>query len=214
MPFCTTCGASVSGPLCNRCRTRVSEAAHAPVKPYAQSDPSGDKPTKRKNSSMIIGFLVLGGSATVGIMELVSHRPRQPPLNLDRGRNGGLSFRTGDTDGKDASVELGTSVAELPSWVPVYPGSEGHATFALTGSGNGEGEGGSFTFTTSDDGARVKSFYADRFRDLGMKVSLDTSTLEGGTVVAADEGGGRRSLTIVVGNRGGQTVVNLTYGLK
>jgi hypothetical protein len=145
---------------------------------------------------------------------MVAHRARQAGLMIDRGRDGGVSFNVRGSDGKDARVEFGTSVGKLPSWVPVYPGSEGRSTFAVRGTGNGEGEGGNFTFTTPDDGAKVKAFYADKCKDLGMKVQMETSTPEGGLIIAADEGGERRALTVVVGGHSGETTVNLTYGLK
>jgi hypothetical protein len=166
---------------------------------------------------VVLGLFVLGGIATVGVIGFVAHRARQAGLVLDRSRDGGVSFEVHGADGKDAHVEFGTAVGKLPSWVPLYPGSEGRSTFAVrgTGNGNGKGEGGNFTFTTSDDAARVKSFYEDKCKDLGMKVNLDTTTPEGGMFVATDEGAEKRSLTVVVGGQGGrQTTVNVTYGVN
>jgi hypothetical protein len=96
--------------------------------------------------------------------------------------------------------------------VPVYPGSEGKAKFAVRGSGE-TGEGGIFTFSTSDDPERVKSFYMDKARDMGMKVSLDTTTSDGAMFVAADDGGDKRSLTVTVSGHG-QNNVSVMYGRK
>jgi hypothetical protein len=224
MPFCTKCGASVAGAFCNQCGTPVSAAAQeqpAPAAGYQQPVGPGVTPGPRKTSPVVwilvivLGLFVLGGIATVGVIGFVAHRAaRQAGLAIDRSRDGGVSFNVRGADGKDARVEFGTSVGKLPSWVPVYPGSEGRATFAVRGTGNGEGEGGNFTFTTSDDGARVKAFYADKCKDLGMKVNLETTTPEGGMFIAADEGGEKRSLTVVIGGHGGQTTVNVTYGSK
>jgi hypothetical protein len=49
---------------------------------------------------------------------------------------------------------------------------------------------------------------------MGMKVNLETTTPEGGMFIAADEGGEKRSLTVVIGGHAGQTTVNVTYGSK
>jgi hypothetical protein len=225
MAFCTKCGASVAGAFCNQCGTPVSAAAQGPPAPaaapyYQQPVGPGAAPGPRKTSPVVwilivvLGLFVLGGIATVGVIGLVAHRARQAGLMIDRGRDGGVSFNVRGADGKDAHVEFGTSVGKLPSWVPVYPGSEGHSNFSVRGTGNGSGEGGNFTFTTSDDGARVKAYYADKCKDLGMKVNLETTTPDGGMFIAADEGGEKRSLTVVVGGHSGETTVNVTYGVK
>ena len=84
----------------------------------------------------------------------------------------------------------------------------------MRGTGNDGEEGGNFTFTTSDDAGRVKSFYTDKCKDLGMKLNLESTTPDGGMIVAADEGGYRRSLTVIVGGHPGATTVNVTYGRK
>lgn len=223
MPFCTTCGAQVAGAFCSQCGTPVSAAAQEqPMTEASYRQPVGPgvPPAPRRTSPIVwvlvivLGLFVLGGLATVGVIGFGIHRARQAGLILDRGRSDGFSFQVRGADGKNARVEFGTSVGRLPSWVPVYPGSEGRATFAVRGAGDGEG--GNFTFTTFDDGARVKSFYADKCKDLGMKVNLETNTPEGGMFIAADEGAGgeKRSLSVVVGSHSGRTTVNVTYGVK
>jgi hypothetical protein len=84
----------------------------------------------------------------------------------------------------------------------------------MRGSADGGEEGGVFSFTTSDDPGRVKSFYSDKTRDLGMKVNLDTTTPDGGMIVAADDGGDQRSLSVTIGGHSGQSTVTVTYGRK
>jgi hypothetical protein len=140
------------------------------------------------------------------------HRSVPDDASVDAGRDRAGSAPVPAEDSKSASVLFGASVGALPSWVPVYPGSEGHATFTVTG--NGEGGAGDFAFVTSDSEPSVTFFYAQRCRDMGMKVSVDTTTLDAGTVTAEDEGGERRSLTVEVRGHSGQTTVNVTYGLK
>jgi hypothetical protein len=223
MPFCTKCGASVSGAFCNQCGTPAGAAAQgqpAPAGSYAQPVAPGGSPAPRKTSPVVwilvivLGLFVLGGLSIVGVIGYAAHRARQAGVVFDRTHDGGFSIQARGADGKDARVEFGSSVGKLPSWVPVYPGSDGRATFSVRGTGNGAEEGGNFTFTTSDDSAKVKSFYSDKCKDLGMKANLDTTTPEGGMIVAADEGGDERSLTVVIGGHSGNTTVNVTYARK
>jgi len=133
-------------------------------------------------------------------------------FSFDDIRNGKFNMKV---EGDDGTVSIGASTdAKLPSLVPDYPGSKAAANFAITGkANNGEGEGGNFTFTTSDPADKVMSFYQDKVKDLGMKMTLTTNTPEGGMFVATDEVK-ERSLTVVVGRSGAETTVNLTYGVK
>jgi hypothetical protein len=161
---------------------------------------------------IVVGLFVLGGIAVAGFIGFVAHRVHQAGVSLDRGRDGGFAIQTRGADGKNATIEFGTSAGKTPSWVPEYPGS--HPTFAMRGTADGGAEGGNFTFITSDDASRVKSFYTDKCKDLGMKLNLESTTSEGGMIVAADDGGDRRSLTVIVGGHPGETTVNVTYGRK
>ena len=223
MPFCTKCGANVTGTFCSQCGTPVGAAA--PAQPaaasaYGQPVPFAPAPVARKTSPIvwvlvvILGIVVLGGIGVVGVIGFVAHRVHQAGVSFDRGSDGGVTMQARGADGKDATVEFGGSAGKLPSWVPVYPGSEGHTNFAVRGSGDGGAEGGDFTFTTSDEASKVKSFYAGKCKEMGMTINLDSTTEEGGIMVAADEGGDRRSLTITVGGHPGETTVNVIYGRK
>lgn len=233
MPFCTTCGANVTGTFCSQCGTPAAgAAASAPPppqpmatpyaqpyaqQPYAQPVPAGAPPAVRKTSPIvwvlvtILGLFLLGGIAVAGFVAFVAHRVHQV-VSIDPNHDGGVTFHSHGKDGKDAVVQFGGK-GKVPSWVPVYPGSEGKAAFAVSGTGDG-GEGGAFTFTTSDDGAQVKSFYVDKAKDMGMKLNMDTTTPEGGMILAADEGGDNRSLQVIIGSHTGQTSVNVIYGRK
>jgi hypothetical protein len=163
---------------------------------------------------IVLGFMLLGGLCVAAFIGFVAHKVHQAGVSFDNGRDGGVTFQTHGADGKNATVEIGGSGGKLPSWVPVYPGSESSAKFTVRGSSDSGGEGGSFIFTTSDDPSRVKSFYMDKAKGLGLKVNLDSSTGEGGMIVAADEGGDRRSLTVIIGGHSGETSVNVMYGRK
>jgi len=236
MPFCTTCGSNVTGTFCSQCGTPAAGAsAPAPppiqpaatpysqpyaqptAQPYGQPVPPGAPAVVvvRKTSPIVwvlvivLGLFVLGGIAVAGAVAYFAHKVHQA-VSVDS-KTGGVTLRARGNDGKDAVIQFGGS-GKLPSWVPVYPGSEGKSQFAVRAGGNGA-EGGSFVFTTADDAARVKSFYTDKTKDMGMKLNLDTTYPEGDMIVAADEGG-ERSLTVIIGGHPGETSVNVTYGRK
>jgi hypothetical protein len=236
MPFCTTCGANVTGTFCSQCGTPAATAAATappPPMPSAAAPPPPPMPAPyvqpaapgtpvvvvRKTSPIVwvlvivLGLFVLGGISVAAFVAFVAHKVHQAGISLDRNHDGGVTFQTRGADGKNATVQFGGS-GKLPSWVPIYPGSEGRAKFAMRGTADGGEEGGSFVFTTSDDPARVKSFYTDKCKDMSMKVNLDTTTPEGGMIVAVDDGGDHRSLTVIVGGHPGETSVNVMYGRK
>jgi hypothetical protein len=234
MPFCTTCGANVTGTFCSQCGTPTAGAAapapppvQQPVatpyaqpysQPYAQPVPPGAPPVVvvRKTSPIVwvlvivLGLFVLGGISVAAFVAFVAHRVHQA-VSMD-GKDGGLTFHTRGSDGKDAVVQFGGS-GKAPSWVPVYPGSEGRAKFSVSGAADG-GEGGAFTFLTSDDPLRVKTYYADKAKGMGLTLNMDTTTPEGGMIVAAEEGGDHRSLQVIVGGHTGETSVKVIYGRK
>ena len=231
MPFCTTCGANVTGTFCSQCGTPAAGATAPPpppmqqpvatpyAQPYQQPVPPGAPPVVvvRKTSPIVwvlvivLGFFVVCGIGIAGFAAYVAHRVHQS-VSIDS-RTGGVTLHARGNDGKDAVVQFGGS-GKLPSWVPVYPGSEGKSTFAVRGSADSGAEGGSFVFTTRDDAARVKSFYSDKATGMGMKVNLDTTTPDGGMIVAVDEGDHQRSLSVIIGHSSDETSVNVTYGRK
>ena len=230
MAFCTTCGSNVSGTFCSQCGTPVAAAgtaappqpppmAQAPMaqqpmaQPYAQPYAP---PVARKTSPLVwvlvivLGFFVVCGISVALFVGYVAHRVHQV-VDVN-GRDGGVTFHTRGQDGRDAVLQVGGS-GKVPSWVPVYPGSEGRAKFAITGAADG-GEGGAFTFTTSDDPMRVKSYYEDKAKGMGLTVNMDSTSPEGGVLIAAEDGGERRSLNVTVGGHGNETSVSVIYGKK
>jgi hypothetical protein len=157
----------------------------------------------------VLAFFIIGGAMIAMFITFAVHRAA---------RNAGVSFRDGgvaitarDRDGKRAVVEFGGSADRLPSWVPAYPGSK--PVWSVHASGDDAEQGGNFTFSTRDAPSKVISFYEDKSKDLGMNVNLNTSTGEGGMIVATEENGSR-SLTIAVGQSGRETTVNVTYASK
>ena len=139
---------------------------------------------------------------------------KEVTISFDQARSGKFSFSAEDDRGKTATLEFGGSSFKLPSWIPEYPGAAAQTNIAARGESNdGSGQGGNFTFTTSDPATKVMTFYQDKARDLGMKVRLNASGGDGGTLIAGDEDG-RRTLTVLVGGESGHTTVNVTYASK
>ena len=218
MPFCTKCGATVIGAFCSTCGTPASASASPTERPDGPGalPPPEAVPVQRKTSPIVwvlvvvLGFFLLLGLGAAGVAWFVVRRAHQAGVSFDRSRDGGVTITT-----RDGQVEFGNAAGRLPSWVPEYPGSRPTFSVRARGEhGGSSGEGGNFTFTTADPVSQVLSFYEEKCRDLGMKVDLTTSTGESGMVVAVDEQGERRSLTVVVGGGSGQTSVNVTYARK
>ncbi len=158
---------------------------------------------------------ILGEDDNAGTITLRDrHSGKTVTMSFDQVKNG-IRFSADDDNGKTAVMEFGGGSAKLPSWVPNYPGSNGHATFSVRGSDDhGSGEGGNYTFTTSDPPSKVMAFYQDKAKDLGLHTKVTASTDEGGMIVATEEPG-NRSLTVVVGqDHSNNTTVNVTYADK
>jgi hypothetical protein len=130
-------------------------------------------------------------------------------LNFDDIKRGRISVSDGGRHGKGASIEIGASNAKLPSWVPAYPGASAEATISIN---SDEGQGSSFNFKTSDAPAKVMEFYREGLKQAGLKISMTTTTGEGGVVAAEDNGAGRGILVTVSGADGGSAVVLLCKG--
>jgi hypothetical protein len=151
------------------------------------------------------------GAGTITIRD--RHSGKTVTMSFDDARHGRFRLEAQDENGKHAALEVGGS-AKLPSWVPSYPGSIPRAVFSARGeSEDAAGEGGNFTFTTSDPAPKVRSFFEDEGRRLGMDVNVKTESQDAKVLVMKDPDD-RRSLTVMIGADGGETTVNVTYGRK
>ena len=135
-------------------------------------------------------------------------------MSFDQAKSGKITFSADDENGKTATIEIGGANSKLPSWIPMYPGATVQANISAKGDGSdGSGEGGNFSFTTQDSASKVLSFYQDKAKELGLKVNLNATSGEGGTIMAADDDG-KRSLTVLAGSSSGETTANVTYASK
>lgn len=123
-------------------------------------------------------------------------------------KNGKISF-TDESSGERVTFG-GAGEAQLPDWVPHYPGSKPQGAVASKG---GSSEGGMVHFKVSDAPAGVMKFYQDELNSAGYKVTTPATGDEGGMVVGEDEAN-RRSVTAMISKSGSETQVSVTYSNK
>ena len=128
-------------------------------------------------------------------------------ISFDDAKRGKFSMREG---GGRASLTFGGD-ANVPRWVPDYPGSDPHAAFSTQGS---DGDTGTFTFKTRDPVDKVTKFYQDQFQSSGLEITTNVTHQEaqssGGMLVAQDVAK-KHSVTVIIGVEGSHTTVAVTY---
>lgn len=127
-------------------------------------------------------------------------------MNFEDIKQGRLTF----SDSEGGSVTVGGG-ADLPSWVPLYPGAKPEGGLAATNSK--EGSGGAFSFTSSDSPATVIQQYRSTLENAGFTVEAHNSSDSGGILIGKDEGNSR-SVTATVSSSGNQTTVSVIYAEK
>jgi hypothetical protein len=112
-----------------------------------------------------------------------------------------------EVQSSDGTVKFGAASSnQMPSWVPVYPGSSPQGTFsAQTKDGNQS----TFTFKTKDAAAKVMSYYQDQLKAGGFTINMSTAGPQGGMVMAEDSGK-TRSVMLTVGGSADNTDVSVT----
>lgn len=105
----------------------------------------------------------------------------------------------------DGSFKLGGGTGDqMPSWVPVYPGSSPAGTFSAE---NKDGKQGGFTFKTSDAPNKVAAFYQEKLKAAGFTINLTTLGDQGGMVIAEDASKTRTATVTVSAEGGGSSVM-------
>lgn len=136
---------------------------------------------------------------------------------LDASAQDGATIKVTDEKGQISTLQAGSGAApqNLPSWLPVYPGSTVQGTFDAN---TAEDRSVSFSLTTPDAGDKVLAFYESRLKDAGLKVDLTatSSTTEGsgGLLTASSENPSRNVNVLVAASEGGQTTATITFAEK
>jgi len=116
--------------------------------------------------------------------------------------------------GPDGSMQFGQgSLANVPSWVPRYPGAQ--AVGAFTSQQGGE-EGGTFQLQCSGSVEEVAAFYERELKSAGMKAQK--TSVEGDnrtviTLVGTDEAR-QHTVTVTAGTSDKGTVADIMYMIK
>ena len=137
-------------------------------------------------------------------------------VSLEDLMKGKISVTTEGEKGKEsASVTFGGK-ANLPDFVPKYPGVtdiQGLASGLNIGGDGDKGSGGAATFKTSDSLEKVKAFYEEAFKKSGMKAEMNAVGGEGAMIVAKSDDD-KLNVSVTLGRSGDETTVMLTYGEK
>jgi hypothetical protein len=99
----------------------------------------------------------------------------------------------------------GAAGSQLPSWIPVYPGSAPQGTFS---SQSKEGNQSTFSFKTKDAPAKVVAYYQDQLKSGGFTITMTTTSPQGGMVMAED-GAKTKSVMLTVSGSGDGTDVSV-----
>ena len=102
-------------------------------------------------------------------------------------------------------------IAELPEWVPRYPGAEIGGTYVMAQEGSATG---GFQVTTSDPVDVVLEQFRQELKESGFEVRITTISgdggLEGGTLTATDEAG-KRSVQVMVARQDAGSTATVAF---
>ena len=102
-------------------------------------------------------------------------------------------------------------IAELPEWVPRYPGAEIGGTYVMAQEDSATG---GFQVTTSDPVDVVLEHFRQELKNSGFQVRITTISgddqLEGGTLTATDEAG-KRSVQIMVARQDAGSTATVAF---
>lgn len=116
--------------------------------------------------------------------------------------NNGVSAQSAD----GSSVKFGAAAGnDVPSWVPVYPGSSPQGTMSST---SAEGSQNTFTFKSPDPASKIIEFYSDKLKAAGYSIDMTTTTAQGGMVQASDADK-KHTINVIIGssNEGTETAI-------
>jgi hypothetical protein len=117
-------------------------------------------------------------------------------------------------EGPEGTMRFGQgSLANVPSWVPKYPGAQAVGTLAAQGRGE---QGGTFQLKCSDPPEQVAAFYERELKGAGMKIekhSFQADNRSMLTVVGTDEAQ-HRNVTASISSTDEGTTAQIIYGQK
>ncbi len=117
-------------------------------------------------------------------------------------------------ESKEGKVQLGQgSAANVPAWVPKYPGAEVAATYSAQGK---DEDGGTLQLKCSGSVQQVADYYEQQLKAAGMKIEKNSMQSGSGsmTMVSGTDDASRRSVMVSVSSSDGGTVAHIVYAVK
>ena len=131
-------------------------------------------------------------------------------LNLEDLEQGRISWVTADGE-----VKIGANVGDIPSWVPIPPGSEANLNYSATENGEASGM---VTYTVDDSVDEVITWYKEKLESDGYQLQSHNADMgeqgQTGTLVGVDEESGRRITINAASQEDGSSAGSITFGMK
>jgi hypothetical protein len=119
-----------------------------------------------------------------------------------------------EVQGPDGTMRMGTMAANLPDWLPSYPGAEGKGTYDLN---TKDGKAGSYSFQTSDSAESVGRFYEDALKKAGFEVQKNLTQVPGQgsmIILAGTDSASQRTVQVTAASQGEGAHVSLAFEVK
>jgi len=156
------------------------------------------------------GTIVVREKSTGKVMTMkFDPNTKQMVITTDDGKQAKVTLdQNGVTaQSSDGTVKFGSATGnDVPSWVPVYPGSAPQGTMAAT---SADGSQNTFTFKSKDPSTKIISYYSDQLKAAGFTINMTTTTEQGGMVQATDEGK-KHTISVIVGTSSDGTETAIT----
>ncbi len=117
-----------------------------------------------------------------------------------------------DIKSPDGTVRMGTgATAQLPGWLPSYPGAEAAGGVAVNGE---KGNAGTCAFKTKDDVEAVGAFYESALKSAGFEVQKTATQVPGqgnAVVLSAKDTKNQRTANVTASRTQEGTTINLVF---
>jgi len=118
-----------------------------------------------------------------------------------------------EVHGANGEVASFGAAAQLPAWVPAYPGAAAEGVYSAEDASQ---RGGTFGLTTTDSVSQAFAFYKGQLEGGGFKVTENhySGPNGDGGMVVGESGDGKRTVTFTIAAESGKTRVAGVYSEK
>ena len=122
------------------------------------------------------------------------------------------SIKVSGADGAEVTWG-GEAPKDLPSWVPIYPGSTVTGAMDTT---SAEGRSAMFSISSEDEVDKVIEFYESKLNEAGLKVSKQTIDANGqhSAILTATSEDDKRTVSAMIGQSEGKTQGTVNFSEK